>query len=92
MMNKDIQYIIDSTPVDYSIKIESSICALLKDGLPSDEKNSELSHPDLGSGSDKKNSESLFKIWVNVSPTSRPPIPKTNPTYLFLQQDIGSIS
>ncbi|RIA86591.1 hypothetical protein C1645_829057 [Glomus cerebriforme] len=55
-IEQDIQYIIDNMPVDYSIKIESSACVLSKDGLPSDEKNPELSHPDLGSGSDK-NSE-----------------------------------
>ncbi len=57
MTNKNIQNIIDNMPVDYSIKIESSTCILPKDNLPSDEKNSELSHPDLNLGSDKKNSE-----------------------------------
>ncbi|CAG8726860.1 3708_t:CDS:1, partial [Funneliformis mosseae] len=56
MTYKDIQYIIDNMPVDYSIKIESSTCAQPKDTLLSDEKNSELSHPDIGSESDKKNS------------------------------------
>ena len=57
MTYEDIQYIIDNMSVDYSIKIELSACAMLKDGLLSDEKNSELSHSDLSSGSDKKNSE-----------------------------------
>ncbi|GBC44682.2 hypothetical protein GLOIN_2v1778584 [Rhizophagus irregularis DAOM 181602=DAOM 197198] len=47
MTYEDIQYIIDNVPVDYSIKIESSTCAQPKDTLLSDEKNSELSHPDL---------------------------------------------
>ncbi|RGB31547.1 hypothetical protein C1646_763929 [Rhizophagus diaphanus] len=95
MTYEDIQYIIDNMSVDYSIKIESSACALPKDSLPSDEKNSELSHPDLGSGSDKKNSELSHtntshieqvpdaspKSGVNISPASRSPIPRTNPTY-----------
>ena len=44
-------------PVDYSIKIELSDCAQPKDNLLNDEKNSELSHSDLGSGSNKKNSK-----------------------------------
>ncbi|PKC12112.1 hypothetical protein RhiirA5_353349, partial [Rhizophagus irregularis] len=50
MTYKDIQYIIDNMSVDYSIKIESSTCAQPKETLLSDEKNSELSHPDLSSG------------------------------------------
>ena len=74
MMYEDIQYIIDNMSVDYSIKIESSACAMPKDSLPSDEKNSELSHPDLSSGSDKKNSElshtNTSKSGVNISPAS----------------------
>ena len=41
--------------------------------------------PDLGSGSDKKNSElshtNTSKSGVNISPASRPPIPRTKPTY-----------
>src|SRR3954451_13726599 len=85
MLYEDIQYIIDNMSVDYSIKIELSTCALLKDSLPSDEKNSELSHPDLGSGSNKKNSElshtNTSKSGVNISPASRPLIPRTNSTY-----------
>ena len=85
LTNKDIQYIIDNMPVDYSIKIESSTCAQPKDTLLSDEKNSELSHPDLGSGSDKKNSElshtNTSKSKVNISPASHPQIPKTNLIY-----------
>ncbi|CAG8480277.1 19200_t:CDS:2 [Racocetra fulgida] len=93
MTNKEIQYIIDNMPVDYSIKIETSAYALPKDGLPSNEKNSELSLPDLSSGSDKKNSElshintsnaseeqTSSKSGVNIIPASRP-IPKTNPTH-----------
>src|ERR1044071_4552437 len=71
--------------VDYSIKIESSICTQLKDTLLSDKKNSELSHPDLGPGSNKKNSElshtNTSKFGVNISPASQPPIPRTNPIY-----------
>src|SRR3954447_7627030 len=38
MTYEDIQYIIDNMSVDYSIKIELSTCALLKDSLPSDKK------------------------------------------------------
>ncbi|CAG8477835.1 5837_t:CDS:2, partial [Dentiscutata heterogama] len=41
-----------------------STYTLLKDGLPSNEKNSELSLPDLSSESDKKNSESAY---INIS-------------------------
>ncbi|CAG8845038.1 23890_t:CDS:2, partial [Racocetra persica] len=37
-------------------EIETSVYTLLKNGLPSNEKNSELSFPDLSSESDKKNS------------------------------------
>src|SRR6266498_5551644 len=86
MTYEDIQYIIDNILVDYSIKIKSSTCTQLKDILLSDEKNSELSHPDLSSGSDKKNSElshtsNTSKSEVNISPASRPPISRTNPIY-----------
>ncbi|CAG8671975.1 4917_t:CDS:2 [Funneliformis mosseae] len=56
-MYEDIQYIIDNMSVNYSIKMESSICAQPKDTLLSNEKNSKLSYSDLSSGSDKKNSE-----------------------------------
>ncbi|GET57636.1 hypothetical protein GLOIN_2v1778864 [Rhizophagus irregularis DAOM 181602=DAOM 197198] len=62
-----------------------------KDGLPSDEKTSELSHPDLGSGSDKKILSCHLLIHqknkllqnlerVNISPASQP-IPKINSTH-----------
>ena len=85
MTYEDIQYIIDNMSVDYSIKIKLSTCALLKDSLPSDEKNSELSHPNFSSGSDKKNSElshtNTSKSGVNISPASRPSIPSTKLTY-----------
>ena len=63
MTYEDIQYIINNMPVDYSIKIESSTCAQPKDTLLSDEKNSELSHPDFSSGSDKKKSELSCTNW-----------------------------
>ena len=69
MTYEDIQYIIDNMSVDYSIKIESSTCAQPKDTLLSDEKNSELSHTNTS------------KSGVNISPASRPIIPRTNPTY-----------
>ncbi len=71
---ENIQYIINNISVDYSIKIESSTCAQPKDTLLSDEKNSKLLHPDLSSGSDKKNSELSYtntsKSEVNISPAS----------------------
>ncbi len=86
MTYEDIQYIINNMSVDYSIKIELSACTLPKDGLLSDEKNSELLHSNFSSRSDKKNSElshtsntseeqafnTSLKTGVNISPASHP--------------------
>ncbi|PKC64712.1 hypothetical protein RhiirA1_462045 [Rhizophagus irregularis] len=84
-------------------KIELSTCALPKDGLLSDEKNSELLHSDLSSGSNKKNSElsytsntlafnTFLKSGINILPASCPPILRTNSTHdyalLFLQKTL----
>src|SRR6266498_1775417 len=95
MTYEDIQYIIDNILVDYSIKIKSSTCTQLKDILLSDEKNCELSHPDLSSGSDKKNSElshtNTSKSKLNISSASRPSISRTNSTYNCTYFDVRSI-
>ncbi|POG75747.1 hypothetical protein GLOIN_2v1769775 [Rhizophagus irregularis DAOM 181602=DAOM 197198] len=84
-------------------KIELFTCALPKDGLLSDEKNSELLHSDLSSGSNKKNSElsytsntlafnTFLKSGINILPASCPPILRTNSTHdyalLFLQKTL----
>ncbi len=69
MINKNIQYIIDNMPVDYSIKIKLFTYILSKNDLLSDKKNFKLSHPNPNLGSDKKNSELsyIFNILEMIS-------------------------